>query len=44
MTDTHFDAALHAFTTALGDRLRPGAVTFADLFTQDGVIEVSFDG
>jgi uncharacterized protein len=44
MTDAHFDTALHAFTTALGDRLRPGAATFADLFTEDGVIEVPFDG
>jgi uncharacterized protein len=44
MTDTHFDTALHAFTTALSDRLRPGVATFADLFTEDGVIEVPFDG
>ena len=40
----HFDVAVHAFTAALGPRLAAGLTTFPDLFTEDGVIEVPFDG
>lgn len=43
-TGSHFDVAIRAFTAALGSRLVPGLATFPDLFTDDGVIEVPFDG
>jgi ketosteroid isomerase-like protein len=39
-----FDVAVAALTRALGDRLAPGVASFPDLFTEDGVIEVPFDG
>lgn len=39
-----FDVAVTALSHALGDRLAPGVTSFADLFTDDGTIEVPFDG
>ena len=39
-----FDAAVRAMTSALGDRLVPGIASFPELFTDDGTIEVPFDG
>lgn len=39
-----FDVAVTALTRALGDRLSPGVTSFPGLFTEDGTIEVPFDG
>jgi uncharacterized protein len=44
MTGTHFDVAVRAITAALGTRLTSGITSFPQLFTDDGVIEVPFDG
>ena len=44
MAGTHFDIAVHAITAALGTRLATGITSFPQLFTDDGVIEVPFDG
>ena len=44
VTDPHFAPAITAFTGALGDRLRPCGPGFVDLFTDDAVLEVPFDG
>lgn len=40
----HFAAAVNAFVSALGGRIAPGVTSFPDLFADDGVIEVPFDG
>jgi len=37
-------AGVDALTAALGSRLRPRGPSFADLFTDDAVLEVPFDG
>lgn len=37
-------AGVDALTAALGSRLRPRGPGFADLFTDDAVLEVPFDG
>lgn len=44
MATTGFDVAVAAFVDALDGRLAAGVVTFPDLFTDDAVIEVPFDG
>ena len=37
-------AGVDAFAAALGQRIRPRGPGLADLFTDDGVTEVPFDG
>ena len=44
MSAAHFDVAVTAFRAALGDRLASGITDFVDLFTEDAVIEIPFDG
>ena len=44
MNAPHFDVAVTALTTALGDRLAPGITDFVDLFQDDATIDVPFDG
>jgi ketosteroid isomerase-like protein len=44
MTAPHFDVAVTALTAALGDRLAPGITDFVDLFREDAIIDVPFDG
>lgn len=44
MSGSGFAPAVAAFTAALGDRLAPGVASFQDLFTDDAVIDVPFDG
>ena len=44
MSAPHFDVAVRALTAALGDRLAPGITDFVDLFQDDAVIDVPFDG
>jgi ketosteroid isomerase-like protein len=39
----HFDAAVDALKSALGDRLAPDIDDFVDLFTDGAVIDVPFD-
>ncbi len=42
--DPHFAPAVAAFTEALGGRVVPSGPGFADLFTEDAVLRVPFDG
>jgi ketosteroid isomerase-like protein len=44
VTAPHFDIAVSALTEAFGDRLAPGITDFIDLFVEDAIIEVPFDG
>lgn len=44
MDTPHFAAAVAAFVTTLGDRIAPGITSFPELFTEDAVIDVPFDG
>ena len=44
MSAPHFDVAVTALTAALGDRLAPGITDFVDLFQDDAIVDVPFDG
>lgn len=44
METPHFAAAVTAFVTALEDHISEGITSFPDLFQDDAVIEVPFDG
>jgi len=44
MDTPHFAAAVTAFVGALGERVAPGITSFPELFTEDAVIDVPFDG
>lgn len=44
MTAPHFGVAVSALTASFGDRLAPGISDFIDLFHDDAVIDVPFDG
>jgi ketosteroid isomerase-like protein len=44
MDTPHFAAAVTAFVSALSDRIAPGITSFPELFTEDAVIDVPFDG
>ena len=44
MQSPHFDVAIAAFTKALQGRINPDISSFPDLFVEDAVIDVPFDG
>jgi len=44
METPHFAAAITAFVTALDGRMATGITSFPDLFQDDAVIDVPFDG